>query len=263
MSQVLIFGALPLVLAAFSRLSLVETFRLRRVGARTIALSLVAGVVGWAIAQAVSVVVVVFVSRFGGQPFNPYAPLLQSGRAPWLVLAVMAITPALMEELAFRGFVVSGYTRLGPRMAWIGPGLLFAAMHGSLIRLPGLAVLGLVFSYVGVRTASVYPSMWMHFGNNTVALLLAMSTGAAGQSALVPDRALPWLTAVWAAVVAAALVPLLLAVLASLARPDRGKAAPRDPDSPLLRWWPLLPASLVLLVLFWSDLSRAWPGNAP
>ncbi|BDG61672.1 CPBP family intramembrane glutamic endopeptidase [Caldinitratiruptor microaerophilus] len=220
-SQVLLFVVLPLL---FSRGHAVrETFRLRPVSTEVVARSLLAGGLAWVAAQGVAAAIVLGMLAVGARPPNPYAVLLAPGTPAWVLILFMAGVPALAEEFAFRGLVLSGYRSLGPSAAWVAAGLLFGLMHMSLLRLPNLAGLGMLFAYAVQRTGSLIPAVVMHFTNNALTLGLYL---AAGRPDSVPETAsaagpgaLLWI------VLGAATLPALRAAVRGLHGP-RGVRAP-------------------------------------
>ena len=84
-------------------------------------------------------------------------------------LVVIAIAP-FCEELFFRGLL---FTVLRQRMplwpAAVIDGVLFGFVHGSLVIVPVLAALGVMFCYVYERTGSIFPTIALHALNNTIA----------------------------------------------------------------------------------------------
>ena len=84
----------------------------------------------------------------------------------WVVWLVVALTPAICEELFFRGFVLSGLRRLGVAPALLVSALLFGLAHSSIYRLLPTAFLGLLFGYAVWRTRSVACSITAHAINN-------------------------------------------------------------------------------------------------
>lgn len=94
---------------------------------------------------------------------------IQLGDQPmalWVVWLVIGITPAICEELFFRGLVFSGLRRLGVWPAVLGSALLFALAHASIYRLLPVFILGLVLGVLRWRSGSVVPGMVMHAINN-------------------------------------------------------------------------------------------------
>lgn len=90
-----------------------------------------------------------------------------------ILIAVLAIVPAVAEELAFRGVVLGALRR---RMqlpgALVLQALLFALLHGSLFRLLPTFCLGLLLGLLAARTRSLWPAMLAHALNNTILVVL-------------------------------------------------------------------------------------------
>jgi sodium transport system permease protein len=93
----------------------------------------------------------------------------------WQLALVIGLTPAICEELAFRGFILSGLRRLGnPKRAILFSAIFFGISHGMGIQQAISATLiGLVIGFICVRTGSIFPGMAYHAVHNaTLALLL-------------------------------------------------------------------------------------------
>ncbi len=89
------------------------------------------------------------------------------------LLFVAAVSPAICEEVLFRGAILSGLRqRLGAWPAIILVGALFGLFHLDVFRIPPIAVLGMVLTYLTVRTGSIYAAMLVHLMNNSFAILL-------------------------------------------------------------------------------------------
>ena len=99
------------------------------------------------------------------------------GNVAQIILAVMAvgITPAILEELLFRGVVLEGLKKeLSQKAALWLTALLFAFMHGSLIGLPAHIVLGLVITLLAMRQNNLQLPMIYHFSHNAASLLISL-----------------------------------------------------------------------------------------
>jgi len=114
--------------------------------------------------------------------------LMSSKNQPlWLVLLAFAATPALCEELAFRGFLLSGFRRSGKvGLAIALSSLTFGIIHMIPQQVFNAALLGVVLGTICVRSRSLMPCVAFHFVYNTLAVL----HGRAGDT--VPD------TGIWA-----------------------------------------------------------------
>lgn len=88
-----------------------------------------------------------------------------------LILFFVAIVPALAEETLFRGFTQTNIERSGryhtrPFVALFSASLLFAMVHGSLFKLPGLFALGLSLGWMTYRTNNLFTGGLAHALNN-------------------------------------------------------------------------------------------------
>lgn len=89
-----------------------------------------------------------------------------------LVALVIAVMPAVGEELLFRGLVF-GSLRNKYKIGWaiFITGLLFGAFHTNLVKLIPTGLLGACFAYVVYKSGSIFISMALHFINNFVSVL--------------------------------------------------------------------------------------------
>jgi sodium transport system permease protein len=84
----------------------------------------------------------------------------------WVVWLVIAVTPAVCEELLFRGLLLSALRRLGMWPALLITSTLFGLAHASIYRLLPTFFLGLVFGYMVWKTGSVFTGIVAHALNN-------------------------------------------------------------------------------------------------
>jgi sodium transport system permease protein len=92
-----------------------------------------------------------------------FANLLKSAPYPWLPFVLMAVLPAVCEELAFRGFVLSGLRHLGSKSWAIGLTAVFFGMaHGVIQQSLAAAAVGVVLGYIAVQTGSLLPCILFH-----------------------------------------------------------------------------------------------------
>lgn len=93
-----------------------------------------------------------------------------------VALTLLALLPAVCEELAFRGVVMAGLARTGSRtVAVVGSALAFGLAHVHPVHALIAAVLGLVFGYATLRTGSILAGVALHLFNNALAVLIARS----------------------------------------------------------------------------------------
>ena len=90
------------------------------------------------------------------------------------VLLVMAFLPAICEELAFRGFILSGLRRSGKKwMAITVTALLFGVTHGILQQSISAALVGILIGYITVQSGSLIPAILFHFTHNSLAVVFS------------------------------------------------------------------------------------------
>lgn len=142
-------------------------------------------------------------------------PLMQSLRAliegqalrpdevfPYFV--AFALLPAVCEELAFRGFLLTGLQkRFRPRTAILLCSFLFALFHMNVFQFLPAFFLGVVLGLLTVRSQSVMPAMFFHLLYNA-ALLLSVPV----KNHLEPAQLLAWAPYVCGASLAVALALL-------------------------------------------------------
>jgi sodium transport system permease protein len=93
--------------------------------------------------------------------------MLPPGLPQWQLFIFLAVLPALCEEIAFRGMLLSGLRRR-MRPIWLVTtiGLIFGIFHMTLFRIAPTAVLGVVLTAIALMTGSIFPGMLLHMGNN-------------------------------------------------------------------------------------------------
>ena len=92
----------------------------------------------------------------------------------WVSVGVFALLPAICEELAFRGFILSGLEyRRRTRSAILLSALMFGFLHVLLSlfqQLFNATLLGIVLGLLAVRSRSLLPGILFHFLNNALAI---------------------------------------------------------------------------------------------
>ena len=143
----------------------------------------------------------------GNAKFADLADRLSAAPLP-LVLLCFAVVPAACEEVAFRGFVLTGLQpRIGATRAVLVSGVTFGLFHvlrdlGLWDRLLASTLMGLALGWVRVRSDALWPGMILHAVHN--GLLLSVGSYADRLEGLIdPDAAHlpPWLLATCAACV--------------------------------------------------------------
>lgn len=104
--------------------------------------------------------------------------LLRESSTPiWMYVLVLAVVPAIGEELAFRGVIMRGFMRYGAWPAIIISAVFFGVAHGSMYRFLPTFLMGLALGWVVWRTRSLVAGMIIHGCHNALALVVAKSSG--------------------------------------------------------------------------------------
>ena len=88
------------------------------------------------------------------------------------VLLVIAVLPAIFEEIMFRGILLGGLKSFGKVGAIFLCGALFALYHQNPAQTLYQFCCGVAFALITVRSGSVLPTVLSHFFNNALILML-------------------------------------------------------------------------------------------
>lgn len=109
---------------------------------------------------------------------EPFVKLLGEPGGIALVLLLAAVVPAICEEIAFRGVVLSGLLRrFSPGVAIFLTSVCFGVAHYSVFRFLPTAILGAVLGWIAWQSRSIFPGMLIHAINNSLAILTMAMAG--------------------------------------------------------------------------------------
>lgn len=92
----------------------------------------------------------------------------------WIILLLMAVLPAICEELAFRGFIFGGLLhKSGALRAIVVSALFFGFTHPVLQQSIAASLMGLMLGLIAWRTGGVLCTILVHAINNTLSLTMA------------------------------------------------------------------------------------------
>lgn len=174
-TEVLIFFALPIAFAAYLKVDLRETFRLRVPTARpfVVTLTLFAGI---ALCMSTLVYIQNRLFPFPKEMMDFLEKMMAQlyTRPFWQVLALIALLPAICEETTFRGVIFSGLlSRKKPWVAMVITSLFFGIFHLSLHRFPAVFLIGLAACFVVWISGSIFAGMLLHALSNGFVTFLA------------------------------------------------------------------------------------------
>ncbi len=90
-----------------------------------------------------------------------------------IIVAVVAITPAICEETLFRGFIQKSFElKYNKFIGALITALFFGLYHVNPYAFIPLTLLGLYFGYAVYTTDSIFVSMFLHFSNNFFSTIL-------------------------------------------------------------------------------------------
>ena len=142
------------------------------------------------------------------------------------LVVMIALTPAICEELMFRGYVQRQFERrLGAAWSVALTGVLFGLYHLRLTQALPLIALGVYLAYVTWRTGSLWPAVLLHLAYNACSIVLARAAGGGVDVQRlneVETMQLPWYI----------VAPSLVAFAAVVAVMQRLAPARRPPVSP-------------------------------
>lgn len=99
----------------------------------------------------------------------------------FLSVFVLAVLPAIGEELIFRGIILNGLRqRFGDVASIFLSALMFALMHQNFQQLIYPFILGSIMAWAVVRSGSLVSSVIIHFTNNFLVVLMQFITNMTG-----------------------------------------------------------------------------------
>ncbi|MBO5021933.1 MAG: CPBP family intramembrane metalloprotease [Clostridia bacterium] len=125
-----------------------------------------------------------------GFPIKEGLPMVNPTSFPLYLLALllMAVIPAICEELLFRGVILHGLRdRFGTWASIALSALMFALMHGNLQQFVYPFILGGIMGWLVTKTGSLFSSMLVHFINNFLVVTFAYIQNITGFSLALPN----------------------------------------------------------------------------
>lgn len=109
---------------------------------------------------------------------------------PWVSMFVFALLPAIGEELAFRGFILTGLKKsYRPRTAVLLCAFLSALFHMNVFAFVPIFAIGVIEGLLTVRSRSLVPAVLLHFVTKTVLLFSIPIGRSIGDSPFWPPLA--------------------------------------------------------------------------
>lgn len=165
-----LFVLLPFLVLAYWKIDVLPAFSLRAPRVRHMTAGVLIGASAWVIAHEMNVVQGVL---FGiPEDINKSAEIMLktiTQLPPVSVFVLLALVPAICEELLFRGFLLSGLGSSGRAVAAVvGSAAVFAVFHFMLFKMPVTFTFGVVLAFLCWRSGSIWPGMLAHFLHNAI-----------------------------------------------------------------------------------------------
>ena len=166
-----ILFAVPVILYLVIRRIRPDTWiPFRKIGISTLLMSVLTGILLLPLVTFINAFSMLFATNYVSESSeqlvsNPF----------WVNLLIIAVIPAVMEELIYRGIFYHAYREKGVILGAVASAIVFGVMHRNLNQFFYAAVLGVVFCILVEITGSIYASMAAHFAiNDWNVLLLAI-----------------------------------------------------------------------------------------
>lgn len=175
-----VFLGVPLIAAILQRVRLADAFQLRASGWLTYVAAAIFGLTLWPFAYEAFLL-----SNSSGIELASKLKQVQSwlnrlpDLSPFVLLPCLAITPAVCEELFFRGYLLGAFRKaVRPWTAIVGTAVIFGVFHVvastlSTERLIPSTLMGIVLGWLCYRTGSVLPGILLHALHNGFLLMIA------------------------------------------------------------------------------------------
>ncbi len=123
-----------------------------------------------------------------------------------MLILVIAVTPAICEEVFFRGYVQRTMERTNGMKSFIITGIVFGLFHFQPLSLISLSILGVLFSFFYYRSKSIFPSSAAHFTNNFIAIMLLYLSSQSMFGSSLEEGNIPIIWVILSTLVAAGLI---------------------------------------------------------
>ena len=169
--------AIPgIVLLIFRRKDFIQTFHIRKLTIPSVLLLVVVGVLMIPIMAFVNGISLLFTE-------NAAASVMESmaSEYTWVsMISIMALTPAVFEELIYRGVFFGGLRKAGLLISVLTSAFLFGLMHMNVNQFCYAMVMGMMMAMIVEVTGSLFSTMIIHFTVNATTTTMAYLLGKTG-----------------------------------------------------------------------------------
>lgn len=148
-----------------NRLNFMEVFRFNRIDLLPVILIVLITILAYIPAMMFNNILVYLMQFIGNVPNQPI-PIPRNITELITGIAVVAVSPAICEELLHRGILLKAYEQRGSMKAVFITAIFFGIFHFDVTNLFGATFMGLIIGYFVIRTNSIFAGMLAHFLNN-------------------------------------------------------------------------------------------------
>ncbi len=130
------------------------------------------GLGGGAVANIATNIFINMLKSVGITPKMPDITMPAGGFGIAAYIILIAVMPALCEELLFRGGVLYMASKYGKWPGIIISSMFFALLHGNFYQIPYAFMLGIIIAYMVIETGSIFTGIAIHFANNFVSVII-------------------------------------------------------------------------------------------
>jgi sodium transport system permease protein len=169
--QLAIIAGPPIAMGLLLTTSIRDTFRIRWPGWKLLAAACLLPVLIHPLSVEAQASLHWFFGELPPEITKPLAAMADDKLPLWFVLLAAAAAPAVCEEVAFRGFILSGLVRRKRIvLAIVLSSAAFGIMHMIPQQVFNASLVGLVIGCLAVRSNSLLPCVIFHFVNNALAV---------------------------------------------------------------------------------------------
>ncbi len=172
MTQIMII-CLPLLFAYYIKTDFKKTFSLQKVNLKQILGGILIWMGGFVLINLITqIILYLFPQNMEVAEALTDAIIIKDNLV--LNLVIVALMPAICEEIFFRGFIFTSFKgKDSSKIAIITSGILFGFMHMDFLRIIPTSILGIIFAYTVYKSESIFIAMILHFINNSIAVLVS------------------------------------------------------------------------------------------
>ncbi|MDY5957717.1 MAG: type II CAAX endopeptidase family protein [Frisingicoccus sp.] len=203
----------PLIGSKICGVKLRETFRIRSIRPVSLVFIFLIAFCSFPIISLLNVLSMFFVeNEVAGVAMDMYPHGL------FLSMLVMAVMPAVGEEVLMRGVIYRSYQRKSPIFALFASAVIFGLIHMNFNQMPYAIFLGIIMVLLIEATDSILSSMFLHFLINGFSTMAGYFTANIVETQ-VQSTSSPWIVQIMPYVILSAImVPALIFLMLALFR---------------------------------------------